>query len=73
MLAIKRRLNDAGVKTTDLVDHHFINSIYCYDPNGLRLEVTARVDEPGYLEKAAAEAHDGMNAWMEKKARMLAG
>ena len=60
------------METTDLVDHHFINSIYFFDPNGLRLEVTARVEEPGFLEKAAAEAHGGMNAWTEKKARLLA-
>lgn len=72
VLAIKQRLNDAGVKTTDLVDHHFINSIYFFDPNGLRLEVTARVDEPGYLGQAAADAHDGMKAWIDKKARLLA-
>jgi catechol 2,3-dioxygenase-like lactoylglutathione lyase family enzyme len=72
VMAIKKRLNDAGVKTTHLVDHHFINSIYFFDPNGLRLEVTARVEEPGFLQKAAAEAHDGMQAWTEKKARLLA-
>lgn len=72
VLAMKKRLNDAGVQTTDIIDHEFINSIYFFDPNGLRLEVTVRTDEPGYLEKAASEAHAAMTAWTEKKARMIA-
>lgn len=72
VLAMKKRLNDAGVQTTDIIDHEFINSIYFFDPNGLRLEVTARTDKPGYLEKAASEAHAAMTAWTEKKARMIA-
>lgn len=72
VLKMKKRLNDAGVKTTDVIDHEFINSIYFFDPNGLRLEVTARTEAPGYIEKAAAEAHDGMKAWVKKKANMIA-
>ena len=72
VLAMRQRLNDAGVKTTDLVDHHFINSIYFFDPNGLRLEVTARVDEPGYLEQQAKEAHGELERWTEKKKRLIA-
>jgi catechol 2,3-dioxygenase-like lactoylglutathione lyase family enzyme len=66
------RLKEAGVKTTDVVDHHFIKSIYFFDPNGLRLEITARVDEPGFLEQQAREAHDVLNQWTRKKQAMLA-
>lgn len=73
VLAMRKRLNDAGVKTTDIIDHHFIKSIYFFDPNGLRLEVTARVDEPGFLEQQAREARDELNKWSAKKQRMLAG
>jgi len=72
VLKFKKRLQDAGVKTTDVIDHEFINSIYFFDPNGLRLEITARTEEPGYLEKAASEAHDAMKAWVKKKAGMIA-
>src|SRR3712207_2352535 len=71
VMAMKKRLNDAGVTTTDVIDHEFINSIYFFDPNGLRLEVTARTEEPGYIEKAASEAHDGMKRWMETKRRLV--
>lgn len=72
VLAMRQRLQDHGVKTTDIVDHHFIKSIYFFDPNGLRLEVTARVDEPGYLEQAAREARGELDRWSEKKRKMLA-
>ncbi|CAN7717731.1 VOC family protein [Neorhizobium sp. LjRoot104] len=72
VLKFKKRLQDAGVKTTDVIDHEFINSIYFFDPNGLRLEITARTEEPGYLEQAASEAHDAMKAWVKKKAGMIA-
>ena len=71
VMAMKKRLNEAGVTTTDVIDHEFINSIYFFDPNGLRLEVTARTEEPGYLAKAAAEAHDDMKRWMETKSRLV--
>lgn len=72
VLKFKKRLQDAGVKTTDVIDHEFINSIYFFDPNGLRLEITARTEEPGYLEQAASEAHDAMKAWIQKKAGLIA-
>ncbi|HWK14635.1 MAG TPA: VOC family protein [Rhizobiaceae bacterium] len=72
VLKMRQRLADAGVQTTDIIDHEFINSIYFFDPNGLRLEVTARTEEPGYLEKAASEARGNLDAWTEKKAKMIA-
>src|SRR5690606_3407848 len=72
VLAMRARLNAAGVQTTDIIDHEFINSIYFFDPNGLRLEVTARTEEPGYLEKAASEARANLDAWSAKKAKMIA-
>ncbi|WP_370222426.1 VOC family protein [Pararhodobacter marinus] len=73
VLAMRKRLNDAGVHTTDIVDHHFIKSIYFFDPNGLRLEVTARVDEPGFLEQQAREARGELDKWSAKKKKMLEG
>ena len=72
VLEMRQKLNDAGVETTDLVDHDFINSIYFFDPNGLRLEVTARVERPGQLQQMAAEAHDQLDAWTARKAKLLA-
>jgi catechol 2,3-dioxygenase-like lactoylglutathione lyase family enzyme len=72
VLAVRAKLKDAGVDVTDIVDHEFIKSIYFFDPNGLRVEITTRTEEPGYLEEAAASAHDALNAWTAKKAALLA-
>ena len=72
VLAMRARLNEAGVTTTDIVDHDFINSIYFFDPNGLRLEVTARVEKPGQLDEMRAEAHAELQKWTERKTSLLA-
>jgi len=71
VLAMKQRLEDAGVEVKGLVDHDFIKSIYFFDPNGLRLEVTARTERPGVLESAAREAHDALRQWTRAKAERL--
>ncbi|MBN9080181.1 MAG: VOC family protein [Rhizobiales bacterium] len=63
VLKYKKRLEAAGVEVLGLVDHEFIQSIYFFDPNGLRLEITTRTEEPGFLEKAAAEAHEELAKW----------
>jgi catechol 2,3-dioxygenase-like lactoylglutathione lyase family enzyme len=71
VLAMKRRLEAAGVEVKGLVDHDFIQSIYFFDPNGLRLEVTARTERPGILEAAAREAHQTLRQWTKAKAERL--
>jgi catechol 2,3-dioxygenase-like lactoylglutathione lyase family enzyme len=71
VLAMKRRLEEAGIDVKGLVDHDFIQSIYFFDPNGLRLEVTARTERSGVLEAAAREAHAALRQWTEAKAGRL--
>jgi catechol 2,3-dioxygenase-like lactoylglutathione lyase family enzyme len=71
VLAMKQRLEAGGVEVKGLVDHDFIKSIYFFDPNGLRLEVTARTERPGILEAAARDAHAALRQWTEDKARRL--
>lgn len=69
--AMRARLAAHGVEVTSLVDHEFVKSVYFFDPNGLRLEVTARTDAPGYLADAAAAAHEALRDWTAaKKARL---
>ncbi|WP_417621192.1 VOC family protein [Parasphingorhabdus sp.] len=65
--AMQQRLAEYGVKTTPLVDHGFVRSIYFFDPNGLRLEIAARTEEPGFLAKAASEAHETLETWKKRK------
>jgi len=73
VLAIKQRLDAAGIEVRGPVDHDFVKSIYFFDPNGLRLEVAARTERPGVLENAVKEAHDALRSWTKAKAERLAG
>ncbi len=66
--AHKQRLEDAGVAVKGPKDHHFVKSIYFYDPNGIRLELTARVHDQKFLDDEAAVAHQHLRAWQEEKA-----
>ena len=45
--AARQRLEAHGVEVIGVTDHHFIKSIYFFDPNGFRLELTAFVGEAG--------------------------
>ena len=69
--AAKSRLIDAGVEVLGVTDHGFVKSIYFFDPNGIRLELTCRmIGEEGMATKAA-EAHAGLDAWMARRGRAL--
>ena len=68
--AMRNRLKAAGIEVVGLVDHDFIRSIYFFDPNGLRLEVTARTETQGFLDRARGEAHGLLRDWTAfKRAR----
>jgi len=73
VLAMRERLVENGVKVTPLVDHHFVKSIYFFDPNGLRLEVNARTESPQYLSRAAADARPAFDEWTRAKKARLGG
>lgn len=69
----RRRLEAAGVEVKGPKDHHFVNSIYFYDPNGIRLELTAwkaapAFDRGAFLKHEAEEAHARIAAWTAEKA-----
>ncbi|MGC1302498.1 MAG: VOC family protein [Caulobacteraceae bacterium] len=72
VLRHKQNLEAAGVEVRGLVDHEFVKSIYFFDPNGLRVEITTRTEEPGFLEHAAAEAHAQLADWSRLKAGLIA-
>ena len=60
MMAFKGRLDAAGVPCFGPIDHHFVQSIYFYDPNGINVEITCR-----------AEKHDQIMAGEEINARQI--
>lgn len=67
--AMKRRLEAHGVEVIGVVDHDgFIESIYFFDPNGLRLELTVEVAESSVVAGYAAAAHAQLSAWSDEKA-----
>ena len=61
--AMKHRLSAAGVEVRGVVDHGFVESIYFFDPNGLRVELTRSTVEPAVLEGYAQEAHATLARW----------
>jgi hypothetical protein len=64
---MKGRLVAAGVEVIGPVDHHFVHSIYCFDPNGLRVELTTRTAGRETLEGYAREAHGALAKWTGRK------
>jgi catechol-2,3-dioxygenase len=62
------------VAVLGVTDHHFIQSIYFFDPNGIRLELTAYTGPDEYVAGKARSAHEECAAWTrEKAARRRAG
>jgi len=66
--AARQRLEAHGVEVIGITDHHFIKSIYFFDPNGFRLELTAFVGEAGYMTEKERSAHEECAAWTREKA-----
>ncbi len=70
----KSRLSAAGVETVGPVDHHFVKSLYMYDPNGLQVEITARTGQHDpILHSEAARAEEVLKRWSERTADEKAG
>lgn len=66
--AMKARLEANGIKVLGITDHEFVNSIYFFDPNGVRLEFTTQVVGEDKIQEYANEAHAALKAWNEIKA-----
>jgi catechol 2,3-dioxygenase-like lactoylglutathione lyase family enzyme len=67
LLAAKTRLEVAGVTVWGIVDHHIIESIYFFDPNGLRVELTTPTIPASEMEELGKRAHGELAHWMEQK------
>lgn len=63
-----RRLTEAGIDVAGELDHEFVRSIYFFDPNGVRLELTAKTEsEPAYVAKAKRAAHEEFSRWLVRR------
>lgn len=68
----KARLEAAGVDVVGVTDHGFINSIYFFDPNGIRLELTAQLRETPHDPAALRQARARLDDWTARKQALRA-
>lgn len=68
----KARLEAAGVEVLGVTDHHIIRSIYFFDPNGIRLELTTPTVDAAAMHTLAQRAHQEVRDWTAFKARRKA-
>lgn len=64
--AAHQRLTAAGVEVIEL-DHEFVRSIYFFDPNGVRLELTTPVGDGQYVVNARNAAQREFVRWMSRR------
>ena len=65
--ATKARLEAHGVEVLGVTDHHIFKSIYFFDPNGIRLELSAQLANDEQMAKDSTVAHERLRAWTARK------
>ncbi|MBP7575022.1 MAG: VOC family protein [Rhodoferax sp.] len=65
--AMKARLLAHNVKVLGVTDHHIFKSIYFFDPNGVRLELSAQVADEFQMLKESKTAHARLAEWTARK------
>jgi hypothetical protein len=50
-----------------VTDHHIFKSIYFFDPNGIRLELTAQLADELQMLKESKTAHARLDEWTARK------
>ena len=61
------KLRTAGVDVLGITDHGPIKSIYFFDPNGIRLELTAPVSSEPLFHGFGRSAHEQLAEWQQRK------
>jgi catechol 2,3-dioxygenase-like lactoylglutathione lyase family enzyme len=68
LVVMQQRLQAHGVEVIGVVDHDsYIHSIYFFDPNGVRLELTVEVAKPEVVKGFARSAHADLRDWANEK------
>ncbi len=67
LLEAKAELEAKGISVVGPTNHEIIKSIYFFDPNGHRLELTVRTDKPGQIERLNGMADEMLNEWSQHK------
>lgn len=67
LLDMKARLEAHGIEVLGVTDHHIFHSIYFFDPNGIRLELTAQVADEFQMLQESRTAHARLQEWTARK------
>lgn len=67
--AMRTRLQAHGVDVIGVTDHHVFKSIYFFDPNGVRLELSADMASASQMEWESQGARARLDAWTARKAQ----
>lgn len=67
LLDMKARLEAHGVEVLGVTDHHIFHSIYFFDPNGLRLELSAQLADEFQMLQESKTAHARLKEWTALK------
>lgn len=64
---MKARLEAHGIEVLGITDHHIFHSIYFFDPNGIRLELTAQLADEFQMLQESKTAHARLAEWTARK------
>ena len=64
---MKARLEAHGVSVLGITDHHIFHSIYFFDPNGLRLELTAQLADEFQMLQESKDTQARLAEWTARK------
>jgi lactoylglutathione lyase len=67
LLAAKARLEADGIAVIGPTDHTIFKSIYFFDPNGHRLELSVNTGTPEMMKKLDEVKWDMLNEWAETR------
>ena len=67
LLDMKARLEAHRVEVLGVTDHHIFHSIYFFDPNGVRLELTAQLADEFQMLEESKTAHARLGEWTARK------
>ncbi|MDZ4144642.1 MAG: VOC family protein [Burkholderiales bacterium] len=69
---MKARLEAHGIEVLGITDHHIFHSIYFFDPNGVRLELTSQLADEFQMLQESKTAHARLDEWTARKAQWRA-
>lgn len=73
LLAAKAALEGEGIEVVGPLNHDFIESIYFFDPNGIRMEFTIRIPEVeqqgSHVYGAAGTPEEEFDKWVVERSR----